>query len=161
MERHEHIQKLRDLVEGVKVAMLVTESGGQLRSRPMFTNEIDADGVLWFFSACPSGKTHEIGQDSHVNLSYSDPKHDRYVSISGRASVVEDRIRIRDMWNPMVSVWFPEGPDDPSVCLIKVPIESAEYWEAKKGHVAQMIDMALAGILGRRPDLGETHKIEL
>src|SRR5690242_16073406 len=59
--RNENIEKLRDLIKGIKVAMLTTsEENGRLFSRPMATQEQDFDGDLWFFSKESSPKVEEV-----------------------------------------------------------------------------------------------------
>ncbi|MGH7244613.1 MAG: pyridoxamine 5'-phosphate oxidase family protein [Phycisphaerales bacterium] len=29
----------------------------------------------------------------------------------------------------MLKAWWPSGPDDPSIAIIRVHVESAEYWD--------------------------------
>ena len=49
--RAESIRKLRDLTKDVHIVMLTTvDEDGSLRSRPMGSQPIDADGILWFFT---------------------------------------------------------------------------------------------------------------
>jgi general stress protein 26 len=58
--------------------------------------------------------------------SFAQPEDSLFVSISGRAERVVDRGRIKSLWNPMVSSWFPHGPDDPLVVLVRVWPHAAE-----------------------------------
>ncbi len=69
---HEGAKKLFELTKDVKVAMLTTaDQDGTLNSRPMWNNEIDENGDIWFFTKLHSPKTAEIGRDNQVNLAYS------------------------------------------------------------------------------------------
>jgi general stress protein 26 len=63
-------------------------------------------------------------------VSYSSPSDDCYVSISGRAEVIRDHVRARELWSPMDEEWFPHGPDDPQLVLIRIKIDSAAYWDS-------------------------------
>jgi general stress protein 26 len=124
------LKKLGRLIERVEFAMLTTEDGaGRLHSRPMATAEIDGHGFIWFLASEDSPKIREIGERPRVNVSYSSPSDDCYVSISGRAEVVRDVARTRELWSPIDQEWFPKGPDDPRLVLIRVRIESAAYWD--------------------------------
>jgi len=135
------IQKVRDLIKGIKIAMLTTSnSDGVLHSRPMGTQEVEFDGDLWFFTGSDTQKVNEIKKDQVVNVSYaSDP---RYVSISGTAQIVNDKAKMKELWNPLFKAWFPDGLDDPTLRLLKVTVKQAEYWDNPGGIVATIIGFA-------------------
>ncbi len=81
------IEKLKELTEGIDFCMLTTMGDGHLRSRPMSTQQADVDGDVWFFTRDNTHKVKEIEKDNRVNLAYSNPSDDSYVSISGRAEI--------------------------------------------------------------------------
>ena len=60
------------------------------------------------------------------------------------------------MWNPVVEAWFPDGPDDPDLVLLKVDAESAEYWKAPGGRAATLLSYVKAKVNGEpmRGELG-------
>src|SRR5687767_8167199 len=93
------LQKLRDMVKDIDFCMLTTiDEDGDLRSRPMSVNgDIDPDGDLWFFTAASSHKVWEVQESPMVNVSFADPKDQRYVSISGTAELVRDRGKIEEL----------------------------------------------------------------
>jgi general stress protein 26 len=53
----------------------------------------------------------------------------RYVSVIGVGTIVTDKTRVRALWKKMHEVWFPEGPEDPKVCLIHFEPTQAEFWD--------------------------------
>src|SRR5690242_20494485 len=113
-ERSEAVEKLAKLIKGIKIAMLTTTcDDGTMRSRPMATQRTPFDGELWFFTDDESPKVAEIRKDQHVNVSYADADSNTYVSVSGRAMLVKDRAKAKELWNPLYKAWFPEGLDDP------------------------------------------------
>lgn len=126
----ESIQKLNDLIKDMKFAMLTTvcQDGG-LHSRPMANQKIDFDGTLWFFTRDDSPKADEIRRTQKVNISYVSPKSERFVSISGTAEMVKDRTKFLQLWDENYETWFPQGVEDPHLCLLKVQVEDAEYWD--------------------------------
>src|SRR5438067_9380888 len=145
MQHDEAIQKLGEMTKDIQVAMMTTlMPDGTLRSRPMATQKTPFDGELWFFTDADSAKVHEVEGDHHVNLSYADPDNQRYVSVTGRASVVNDREKARAIWNPVNKAWFPNGVDDPALRLLRVKVDQAQYWDAPSGKMTQLIGLAKA-----------------
>ncbi|HYP15189.1 MAG TPA: pyridoxamine 5'-phosphate oxidase family protein [Bryobacteraceae bacterium] len=161
MERthEENVAKLAKLLKGIRIGMLTTaQADGTLRSRPMATQQTEFDGVLWFFTELSSAKTDEIEQDHHVNISYAKPDDQVYVSVSGRARSVRDLQKAKELWNPMNKAWFPNGPEDPNVGLLRVEVDQAEYWDSPSNPVVHMIGFAKAIATGKRyADEGTDH----
>ena len=158
--RQEKIETLRELIKDIDMAMLTTVGAdGLLRSRPMSTQEAKFDGDLWFITRIDTPKIAEIGGNSRVNVSYAKPDDQRYVSVSGTAQVVNDRAKIEEFWSPVYKVYFPEGLDDPRLCLIKVTVEKAEYWQSL-GLVSTMVGFAKA-LAGQEAEIGENEKLKL
>jgi len=141
--------------------MLTTMDSGVLRSRPMSTQVFEFDGDLWFFTSDNTHKIEEIEKDGRVNAAYSDPGDNVYLSLSGRAEVVKDKAKIEELWSPVLKAWFPEGLDDPHLCLLRIPVEQAEYWDAPSSKIVQLFGMVKAMATGQEADYGENKKITL
>ena len=159
--RTEAIEKLKGLLEGIDFCMLTTIDGEHLRSRPMSTQEFEFDGDLWFFTSDNTHKMEEIAKDDRVNVSYAKPDDNRYVSVSGRGELVKDRQKIEELWSPILKAWFPEGLDDPTLCLLKVRVEQAEYWDAPSSKIVQLVGFVKALATGTEMSYGENKKIDL
>ncbi|MEA5618370.1 pyridoxamine 5'-phosphate oxidase family protein [Cronbergia sp. UHCC 0137] len=142
-ERNQNIQQLRQLIEGIDCAMLTTlDDDGSLHSRPMSVcGEIDSAGVLWFFSLANSYKIHEIQHHQQVNVSFSAPDHNRYISISGTAQLVREHNKLQEKWQPKLETWFPQGLDEPNIALLKVKIHKADYWDSSSNFAAKTISL--------------------
>lgn len=149
------------LIKDLGVAMLTTVAAdGALRSRPMATQGGLENGEIWFFTADDSGKVSEIEQEHEVNLAYAEPKDQRYVAISGRARLVRDLARARRMWNSEAVAWFPGGPDDPLLALLRVRVHAAEYWDAPGGRMASLYALAKSKLTGEAASqIGEHEKM--
>ncbi|MEJ7595469.1 MAG: pyridoxamine 5'-phosphate oxidase family protein [Planctomycetaceae bacterium] len=50
-----------------------------------------------------------------------------YVSLSGRATLVQDRQLIEELWHEDLRVWFPEGVNDPLLSLLRVDVDKWAY----------------------------------
>lgn len=154
------IETLKEKIKDVKIAMLTTEDeDGSLRSRPMSTNEMDEDGTLWFFTQNLSPKVDEINRNHRVNISYASANADTYVSVSGDAVLVQDRQKIKELWNDILKAWFPKGQDDPTVALLKVTINKAEYWDQPGGRMVSFFKIAKALVTGEKHEEGQHEKL--
>lgn len=157
------VEKFTELIGDIHFAMLTTVApDGALRSRPMAVLKSDFDGDLWFFTDDDSPKVDEIVEEHHVGLSFAAPDKQKYVSVSGRASVVHDKERARELWTPAAKAWFPKGVDDPHLCLLRVRVEAIEYWDSPSSKMVQLYGFAKAVLTGKRPkNMGDHKKIEV
>jgi general stress protein 26 len=159
--RQESIEKLKGILEDIDFAMLTTSANGKFRSRPMSTQEMDANGDLWFFTSDDTHKVEEIEADNRVLVAYSEPDNNTFVSVFGRGEIVKDRAKIEELWSPIYKAWFPEGLDDPKICLLKVSVEEAEYWDAPNSKLVQLAGFVKALVTGQEADGGDYGKIKL
>lgn len=158
----EQIAKLTDLIMAINTAMLTTvQADGTLRSRPMQHQRVDPDGTLWYFTQASSAKADEIRQEGHVNVSYADPLHERYVSVTGDATVVRDKEKAKELWSPVLKAWFPKGLDDPDLALLRVRAERAEYWDTPSSTMVQLFGMVKAMVTGKTYAPGDHEKVDL
>jgi len=157
----EDVKKLSKLIKGIRVAMMTTrDDDGTLRARPMQTQEQEFDGTLWFFTPASSHKVDEINHNEHqVNLSYADPSDNRYVSVSGVATLVRDRAKIDQLWTPVLKAWFPKGKDDPEVALLNVDVTKAEYWDSPSSTIVKLVGFTKAVLTGQQYRPGENEKL--
>jgi general stress protein 26 len=162
VEHEDAITHLSELIDGIKVAMMTTvESDGSLRSRPMWTHDRDFDGELWFFTREHSAKVDEVESHHDVNLAYSEPSKNRFVSVSGRCRLVLDKEKAAQLWNPTLKAWFPEGLEDPELALLCVKVEKAEYWDMPNGRMVQLIGFVKAALTGEPYQPGENEKVQV
>jgi general stress protein 26 len=159
--RKKDIEKLKELTEGIDFCMMTTIDSGHLRSRPMSTQAAEFDGEVWFFTRDNSHKIEEIEKDGRVCLGYANPDDSTYISVSGRAEMTHDRSKMEELWSPILKAWFPDGLDDPNICLMKVTVEQAEYWEASSGKLVQLFGFVKAIATGQEADYGENRKMDL
>lgn len=157
-------KKLQELIKDIKVAMLTTISAdGQLRSRPMATHEVNVDDALWFLTYTNTAKVAEVSQQEQVNLAYMDVGSQRYVSISGIGQTYRDTKKVNELWNPLMKAWFPKGPEDPMIAVMRVTPEYAEYWDAPSYSIVQLFGFIKAAVTGEeyKEEGTEHEKIDL
>jgi len=158
----ESLKYFRDKINEVKTAMLTTYAAGKgFNSRPMGTADVDEDGNIWFFTNEHSPKASEISVENTVSLTYSDPKNHTYLSIIAEASLVDDKAKMKELWNPFVKAFFPDGLDDPKLTLLKIEPTDAEYWDANSSSMVVLFNMLKAAVTGKKLDEGKHGKIDL
>jgi general stress protein 26 len=157
-------EELWDLIKHIRFAMFTTRhDNGHLHSRPMTTqtSKLGDDDSLWFFMSRSGDPVGDLRNDAIVNVAYADPENDSYVSVSGVASVVEDVQTKRELWSKMNEAWFPGGPEDADVALVRVAIEHAEYWNVRDSKPVQLLRMAKAAVTGVPPSMGEKGHVRM
>jgi general stress protein 26 len=153
-------RKVAELITGQRFGFLTTITmDGRLTSRPMTLQQVEFDGDLWFFAERDSNPVEHIKASPQVNVGVG--SGGTWVSLTGDAVVVEDVAKKRELWNSAVEAWFPQGPDDDSVVLLKVEADSAEYWDSPGGRLATAFSFVKAKVTGERIEGGENAKVDL
>ena len=163
LSHDEKLAKIRDLIKGIDIGMLTTlNENGTFHSRPMSVNgEVEFNGDLWFFTYGDSPKVHAIEHNARVNIAFSDPKKQTYVSLSGRAQLVQDKAKIEELWQAPLAAWFPQGVDTPDIALLKIEVEGAEYWDSPTNPVAHIVGFIKSKATGQVQQVGENEKVDL
>jgi general stress protein 26 len=162
MAKESDYEKLREMIKDIDLCMLTTvDEGDDLHSRPMSLNgDVDEQGNLWFFTSSNSHKASEIERTPNVNVSFIDTDQQHYVSISGDAELVHDKQKIKELWKPVLKAWFPDGPDQADVALLKIRVKKAEYWDTPSSTIAQAISFVSAIFTGKQVEMGENKKLD-
>ena len=148
-----------DLMTQIGFAMLVTHDGDKLRARPMAAYVERDDDAIYFLTDARRHKDTEIARDPNVNLSFADAGGQKYVSLTGKATISNDRAKIRDLFGTPAKAWW-DSADDPNIRVLKVVPDDAEFWDSR-GTVASYVKMAAAAVTGGRPDPGDNRKVAL
>ncbi len=130
------IDELKRLLQGFDTAMLTTLTPeGHFRARPMAVQEpceeIHCD--LWFVTSLDSAKSDEIAHEHEVGVSCYRHADGAYLSISAIARLHRDPEQIAQLFRPTWKIWFPDGSSDPTIALIEMQVERAEYWNPEGG----------------------------
>ncbi|MBL0419720.1 pyridoxamine 5'-phosphate oxidase family protein [Ramlibacter sp. AW1] len=159
LEERLDYKHLWSLIKDMRFGMLAhRHADGGLHAHPLTTQNKSLDeGVLYFFVSRATEVGRRLQADGDVNVSYSDPQKDHYVSIAGKATINNDRAKKERLFNMMTKAWFPQGVDDPNLELVEVRITHAEFWDVKESKTKQLVKMASAAMTGQPPRMGE-HK---
>jgi general stress protein 26 len=148
-----------DILEKHSVGLLTTHFAGGLRARPLDARP-DRDACAIYFVTDVRGlKDDEIETDPDVCFVVVDEKENAYLSITGRAEVTRDNIMAAKIWKKTDDVWWPGGPQDSNVRVIRIDPSRAELWDGPKWKAVAMFEFAKAKLTGGKPDLGENRKV--
>ncbi|HIW34564.1 MAG TPA: pyridoxamine 5'-phosphate oxidase family protein [Candidatus Paenibacillus intestinavium] len=150
----EAIETVRKLIKGIDIAMLtsVTEQG--LVSRPMKTQEVEFDGDLWFMTMKDTNVYDELVHYPNVNVAYAGKS---YVSIRGKAELVDSRDKIKEFWNIAYEKMLKTTSDDPNLILIKVKADTAEYWEM--GNWTKVVKELMNKLTGKQSEESDINRV--
>jgi general stress protein 26 len=153
--------KLEKLIRDIRIALLTTvDLDGHFHARPVQTLQLEGRDTLWFFTDWSSPKVHEMHQDVRVALGYADPQAHTYVAVSGSATLLRDPRKAGELWSIEQRAYYPDGPQDQRLALLRVSIERAEYWIAP-GPVSYLLAAAKATVTGVPAGvIGENQKLE-
>jgi general stress protein 26 len=148
------VEKIKEIVEQAKTCFFMTgfKAKGPVQTRPMSVQKTDSEGNLWFLSANDSHKNAEIKKDAHVQLLFQGSAHSDFLNLYGKATISTDKKKIKELWEPIVKVWFTEGIDDPRITVIKVTPREGYYWDNKHGNAIAYIKMLAGAATGKTLD---------
>jgi len=150
----EAVKKIAELVDKSKTCFFSTalSSSDSLGTRPMSVQKVDDEGNLWFLSANDSHTNKEIQANSSVKLYFQGSAHSDFLYLKGEASITEDRQKIKELWEPVLKVWFTEGENDPRISVIKVAATEGYYWDNKHGNTVAGIKILVGAAIGKTLD---------
>jgi general stress protein 26 len=146
MTQQEDRQKLVDLMQDMPIAMFTTFGPEGPRSIPMARQEVEPGAELWFITARDTAHVRALADEPKVALTFS--ARDAWVAMTGRARVVDDLEKLKELWNTFAEAWLPGGPEDPNAVLLRVDVEQAEWWDTPGGKVASLISFAKTKLTG-------------
>ena len=150
-----------EIAKKIKTCMLTMLSAGRMRSRPMHAMPDRETGCLWFITDQRGAKDEEIRAAPDVCLAFADTSSNTYLSLTGRAEMLRDVAKIRELWSAEAQAWWPKGPTDADVRVLRVIPEAAEYWDTRGNSVTIALKLAAARLSGFPPDLGENKTVRL
>lgn len=125
-------EKMRD----IDFAILSTRTeDGAIAGRPMSNNrQVDFDGDSYFFTLDSTRTVADIRREPQVGLGYQGKSgalgmKPFFITLEGRAELIQDKAQFTDHWTKDLDAWFKEGIDTPGLTLIKVRATRLHVWD--------------------------------
>jgi general stress protein 26 len=152
--KNEKFKNIAKIIEDVGVCMLTTlDHAGRASSRPMYVQELDEDGSLWFFSSSKAHLIQEIIGNPVLNITFADSSKNEFLSASAIAYEVFDRSKIEELWHPSLKVWYKDGIESKDLLLLKVDMQEIEYWDSPTSAVVK-IEGLISALTGNQSPMG-------
>jgi general stress protein 26 len=152
------LEKIRELLKIFPIAFMVTVAGGELTARPIgIVGDDEFDGTLWFITDKRSRKVRAIEAAAFTTLLFQNDKEGSYLQLTGRASVVDDRQKLEQLYTTLQRTWFPKGLDDPDITLVRFDADEASYWDSHDSYVRlalAFVKSIVTGTPGKSGDAG-------
>lgn len=161
LNKDESRKKLRELVDDIKIAMMITGFNRKpVSAVPMTSKKVDQEGNIWFLSLRNSDHNNDLLKNNDVQLLYSEPSDMEYLSVYGEAEITTKKSILQDLYNKADENYF-SGLEDPNLTAIKVKPQEAYYWDTKTNKYVTLFKMGVGAITGNEQDIGEKGKLDL
>lgn len=129
-QQREEIGRIAELISAIDICMFTTTAeNGELMSRPMSNNrEVEWDGDSYFFAPTEGRLVSQLKADPTAATTYRAQEGWTFVALAGKGSVDDDPELKKRYWLDELEQWFPNGPDDPGVSLVRFEATSARWW---------------------------------
>jgi general stress protein 26 len=155
------IDRVWEIMDDISICMVTTHAGRHMRSRPMHAIPDRDEGCIWFITDTRGAKEEEIAAAPDVCLAFADISDNTYLSIIGAAEMIRDPAKADELWSAEAQAWWPRGPRDPRVRVLRVRPERAEYWGTRGNWATVALKLMAARMAGRTPDLAESRKVNV
>lgn len=136
---------IAEAIEKIQIGMITTVSpSGTMCSRPMMVQEIDTEGNLLFFTLSNSQLMQDIRKVPSVNLIFSCPEKNTFISATAVAYESFDRTKMQELWTPALDAWFTRGLETPDLTLLKLDLQEIEMWDSPSSSMIRVVDFVKA-----------------
>jgi len=154
-----HVDRVWELAKHIGICMFVTWDGERQRARPLAATVEKQKHAIWFLTDVEGHTDEQAARFPAVTLAFADNGGNKYVTITGKAEVLNDRALIKKLWTPYAKAWW-KNSDDPGIRVIKVTPQDAELWDSPGG-IFSKVAMLAAAVTGRSPRFGDNAKVVL
>jgi general stress protein 26 len=160
LQGDEAFEKVSELLKQFPIAFMVTvDDDGALTARPIgiVGGDQEFNGTLWFITDKRSRKAKAISSGASTTLLFQNDKEGAYLHLVGRASMVEDRSKLEELYTTLQRTWFPSGVDDPNITLVRFDADEANYWDSHDSYVrlaAAFVKSVVTGAPGKSGNAG-------
>ena len=155
----EYEDRAWELMKKIQFALFTTWDGSKQAQWPLTANPERDEGAVYFLVSNRDGKYDALDEFPAVTLGFADPGGPKYVVVNGKASLTNDRAKIKELWSPFAKAWW-DSADDPDIKLLTVTPEQAELWDSPNKLIATAV-MLTAAATGTKPAVGDHGQVRL
>jgi general stress protein 26 len=130
------LRVVRETIDAAPCCVAITVDGnGDANARLVATSKLTDAWTVRFMTDRRTRKIGELQRNGRMTLFYQHDAGGAYVSLVGRAAVIDDAEVKTAIWQPHSFKWHPGGPSDPNVVLVEFTTERIETWSSSRGIV--------------------------
>ncbi|KAF3182401.1 hypothetical protein TWF106_003766 [Orbilia oligospora] len=163
------VNGLIEFINKCKLGMMTTRdaASGMLVSRCMAIAGTENGIDLVFHTNTATGKSDELNNDPHVNISFL--RDSDWASISGTAQVTQDTEEVKKHYSSTLKAWVGDLGDgvhdgsakDPRLGVIKVRALTATYAIARAASITRTLEVAKGAVTGNVASVNTLREITL
>ena len=151
-------RRIEEVLDGVRVAMLTTDTVTGLEARPVTIVEQE-DDTLWFLVSHSAHWVQAAAASPRESLlAFEDARHASYACLTGRLRLVDDPARIESLWTAPARAYF-DGPGDPDVVAMALDVTGGRWWDGPDSRVGQSLALARAIVTHDPSKVGEVGTV--
>jgi general stress protein 26 len=153
-DRETALRAAREIVVGARYAALITRAeDGTLQARTIDPFAPESDFTIWFATNPLTRKVEEIRRDPRVTLYWFDPEVEGYVTLKGRAELVDDPEQRRRRWKPEWEAFYPDR--EGGYLLVRVTPDRLEVVSPRHGVTGDAVTWRPPAVEFPPPDVSE------
>ncbi len=138
----------RETIAKVPLCFVVTAAAnGEANARIVQPGPLREDWSVGFMTSRLCRKFDEIQRAGRFTMAYQHDPDRAYVTLAGRAVVIDDIAIKQAVWRPDSDHWHPGGPQDPNVVIIKLVTDRIEFYSGARDVVPQPRGLSAAVLL--------------
>lgn len=88
----------------------------------------DDDWTLRFVTDGRSAKVRDLRRDPRAGLVLQDEAREAWLSLAGRADLLDDAAEVRRRWQPAYEAYFPTPEDRAAALFLVIRIDTMDLW---------------------------------
>jgi general stress protein 26 len=131
MDTDELLLIARETIDKVTYCFAATSSeDGEVHARIVQPRKLQDDWTVDFTTSRRCRKVEEIQSTGKLTLAYQHDAERGYVCLVGHATIIHDIELKRSRWSADADRWYPGGPDDPNVVIVRLATYRIELWNS-------------------------------
>jgi general stress protein 26 len=151
-------RRVDEVLDGVRVAMLTTDTDAGLEARPLSIVAQD-DDTLWFLV---SRRAHWLNaavlSSQQSLLAFEDARRSSYVCLVGTLRLDDEPSRVRELWTAPARAYF-DGPEDPDVVALAFDVTGGRWWDGPDSRIGQSLALARAIVTHDASKVGDVGPV--
>ncbi|MDA0708637.1 MAG: pyridoxamine 5'-phosphate oxidase family protein [bacterium] len=111
----------RTTMQSAKFCTVITQGADRMNARILQPFDPEMDWTIWFGTHPDSRKIADLRRNPSLTVLYYDTQDIGYITLLGKAEVIETAELRQKYWNPNWQNYFPRGPEEGYILIKFAP----------------------------------------